>query len=159
MSNLQLKQNKAPVLSLAYIAGLWLTCLGLAWLTAAFAPPWYAWLAISAVVIYLCHVGLDGLAIANVGLILLMSMATLRKSWPTSLEIVLPDHDVRQWATLLIVVWIGAMLWLGGLSYGRSHVQQLLRGLGLPVRYAPSGLTLLMLLAGLIGWLIHDYWF
>jgi len=111
------------------------------------------------VVVYLCHVGLDGLAIANVGLIMLMSMATLRKSWPTSLEVILPNHDVRQWAVLLMVVWIGAMLWLGGLGHGRLHSQQVLRSLGLPIRYAPAGLTLFIVLAGLAGWLLHDHWF
>lgn len=118
---------------------------------AAFALPWYGWLIAAGLTLYLAQVGQDGIAIANVVLIVAMSVATLRKAWPMGLEVIFPDYDAKQWATLLMVIWMGGITWLVLLGYGRSRLQRILRQLGLSARYAAplmAGLTLLTVLIG-----------
>ena len=123
---------------------------------AAFTPPWYSWAVLLALVAYLAQVGRDGLAIANVALVLTMSAATLSKAWPTSLDALLPDHNAKQWAALLIVIWAGGILWLALMASGRSHLQLLLQRLGLAGRYAAPLAAGLAAMAVLLGRLVHS---
>lgn len=123
---------------------------------AAFALPWYGWAGAAGIVIHLCQVGGDGIALANFGLILAMSLATLKKSWPAALDAALPHTNARLWAASLIVIWLGSMVWLYLLVYGRWAMQQFLRDLDVSVRYAASLLALLTLSAGFFGWFLYS---
>ncbi|MGF1514230.1 MAG: hypothetical protein ACFB5Z_11120 [Elainellaceae cyanobacterium] len=156
MPNLLLQQTFKPLLSCASLLLLWISAAGAGWLIAAFDLPWYGWLGIAGTVLYLCQVGLDGIAVANVGLIFMMSLATLKKSWPAVLGGALPGSNSRLWAAALIAIWIGAILWLYLLVYGRTAMQKILRYSNVSMRHAASLLTLSTLSAGFVGWFIYS---
>ena len=148
-------QSSRPILS-----GFWLLLVGIGgvaagWLLAAFALPGYGWLIAFVLLLYLAQVGPDGIAIANIVLVMAMTLATLLKAWPSALDALFPNHDARQWATVLIVIWIGGIGWLVLLGYGRSHLQRVLQSLGLPGRYAAPLMAGLALIAVLLGRLVH----
>ncbi len=152
-----LQQASKPLLPSISLTILWLGALGGGWLLAAFALPWYGWLGVSGLVIYLVQVERDGIALANFGLVVTMSLITLQKTWPAGLGGTLPQSNARLWAASLIALWLGAMIWFYLLSLGRSQTQQILRHLDLPLRYAPSLVTLFTLSAGVLGWLVHGF--